>query len=49
MTNYYLTLFNSTTWEEFLDAGGNIYGTTKKENRARNLNQEINSFVISQK
>jgi predicted RNA-binding protein len=38
MTNYYLALFNSTTWEEFLDAGGNIYGTTKnKENRAKKL------------
>jgi len=35
---YYLALFNSNTWQEFLDAGGEIYGTTKnKENRAKKL------------
>jgi|GEM_PF-5805450 len=38
MPNYYLALISSLTWQEFLDAGGEIYGTTKnKENRAKKL------------
>lgn len=36
MPNYCLALFNSLTWQEFLDAGGESYETTKnKENRAK--------------